>query len=213
VTAVAAVTPFKGYHHLLKAARLVNAEMPQSKPLFLCVGALFDENYVAYLERQIRENHLDNVHFVGWQQNPFPFYRLADVVVLPTIEREQLNIGDQVIDVRSGEGLPRSILEAMYCARPTVATAVAGTAEQIIDGDTGYLVPAGDPEALAQALIKVLRSSADSRREMGARAAQRVCEKFSTTNAVRQTAQLYRELLGKNARAVEPAAVMTTEQS
>ncbi len=212
VTTVAAVTPFKGHHHLITAARLVNKEMPDAKPLFLCVGDLFDKNYVDYLRRQISENELDNFLLLGWQKNPFPFYQLADVVVLPTVERERLDTGDQLIEVRSGEGLPRSILEAMYCGRPTIATAVAGTAEQIVDGDTGYLVPAGDANALAAAMLKVLQSPESSRREMGARAAARVREKFSTANTVRQTANLYRELLTRKTPLPEPAAVMTSSE-
>jgi glycosyltransferase involved in cell wall biosynthesis len=194
ITTIAAVTPFKGYHHLLAAARLINQRAASQKPVFLCVGDLFDKSYAAYLQGLIDEYGLDNFHFLGWQQDPFPYYQLADLVVLPTVERERLKIDGRMVDVRSGEGLPRSVLEAMYCGKPTVATTVAGTAEQILDGETGFLVPPADPEALAQAIMRLLEAPAATRLRMGEKAAARVRETFTTERMVRETTALYKEL-------------------
>ena len=196
VVTVAALTPFKGHHHLVEAARLINQRAPDQKPIFLCVGDLFDKKYVDYVREQIDGSGLDDFHLLGWQANPFPYYRLADLVVLPTVEREQLRISDEVIDVRSGEGLPRSILEAMYCGKVVVATNVAGTSEQIVDGETGFLVPLGDPEALANAILKIFDLDSDARRRMGEQAAARVREKFSTDQMASETVDLYRSLKG-----------------
>jgi len=207
IITVAALTPFKGHHHLLEAARIINERAPDKQPIFLCVGDLFDKKYVDFLKGRIAALDLDNVHFVGWEPNPFPYYRLAEVVVLPTVEREQLRIGVEVMDVRSGEGLPRSILEAMYCAKPTVATAVAGTAEEIVDGETGLIVPPGNPEALADAILKILDMNPEARREMGERAALRVREHFSTERMVADTFNLYRDLAGVNPRSPISLAV------
>jgi glycosyltransferase involved in cell wall biosynthesis len=200
VVTVAALTPFKGHHHLVEAARLINEVAPDRKPIFLCIGDLFDQRYVDYLRARINALALDNVHLVGWQPNPFPYYRLADLVVLPTVEREQLRIGDESIEVRSGEGLPRSILEAMYCGKPTVATTVAGTAEEIDDGATGLLVPPGNPKALAAAILRILEMDPAARRQMGEQAAVRVREKFSTDRMVMETFDLYQSLDGNEAR-------------
>jgi glycosyltransferase involved in cell wall biosynthesis len=194
VATVAAVTPFKGYHHLLAAARIVNERTRERRPVFISVGDLFDKDYVQYLRELAAEYGLDNFHFLGWQQNPFPFYKLADVIVLPTVEREQLKMNGRVVDVRSGEGLPRTVLEAMYVGRPTVATAVAGTPEQIRDGETGLLVPPANPEAIADAIMRLLEASPDERSAMGERARERVRETFTTARMVRETAALYREL-------------------
>jgi len=196
VATIAAVTPFKGYHHLLAAARIVNERAREKRPVFISVGDLFDKDYVQHLRGLAEEYGLDNFHFLGWQQNPFPFYRLADVVVLPTVEREQLKMDGRVVDVRSGEGLPRTVLEAMYTGKPTVATSVAGTPEQIQDGETGLLVPPANPEAIADAILRLLEASPAERRAMGERARERVSERFTTARMIRETAALYRELLG-----------------
>jgi glycosyltransferase involved in cell wall biosynthesis len=199
VATVAAVTPFKGYHHLLAAARIVNERTRGRRPVFISVGDLFDKTYARHLRDLAEEYGLDNFHFLGWQQNPFPFYKLADVIVLPTVEREQLKMDGRVVDVRSGEGLPRTVLEAMYMAKPMVATTVAGTPEQIQDGETGLLVPPANPEAIADAIMRLLEASPAERRAMGERAQERVRETFTTARMVRETAALYRELLGASA--------------
>lgn len=198
VATVAAVTPFKGYHHLLAAARIVNERASGRRPVFISVGDLFDKDYARHLRGLASEYGLDNFHFLGWQQNPFPFYKLADVIVLPTVEREQLEFDGRVVEVRSGEGLPRTVLEAMYMAKPTIATAVAGTPEQIQDGETGLLVPPANPEAIADAIMRLLEASPAERRSMGERARERVGERFTTARMVRETAALYGELLSKS---------------
>jgi glycosyltransferase involved in cell wall biosynthesis len=129
-------------------------------------------------------------------------------VVLPTVESEQLRIGEEVIDVRSGEGLPRSILEAMHCGKPVVATTVAGTSEQIIHGETGFLAPPANPEALAEAILRVLEMGPEARQRMGEHAIARVREKFSTERMVAQTVDLYREVAGVQKAQAIPLAVV-----
>jgi glycosyltransferase involved in cell wall biosynthesis len=196
VATLAAVTPFKGYHHLLAAACLINQQLGERRPIFLAIGELFDQSYVDYLQRLIHQYEIDNVHFLGWQEDPLPYYQLADVVVLPTVERERLDIGDVILNVRSGEGFPRTVLEAMYLGKPVVATTVAGTPEQILHEETGLLVPPSDPVALANAIIRLLQAPASVRQAMGQKAALRVRERFTTERMVRDTIALYRELVG-----------------
>src|SRR5262249_59378293 len=69
-------------------------------------------------------------------------YAAADVVVVPSVIPDALS---------------RVIVEAMSAGRAVVATAVGGTPELIRDGETGRLVPRGDPTALAAALVALLR--------------------------------------------------------
>ena len=70
-----------------------------------------------------------------------------------------------------------SILEAMALERPVVATDVGGTAEQVVDGETGHLVPAGDPEPIRRALL-ALAADPDRAHQMGAAGRRRQREHF-----------------------------------
>jgi glycosyltransferase involved in cell wall biosynthesis len=88
------------------------------------------------------------------------------------------------------------VLEAMYLGKPVVATTVAGTPEQILHEETGLLVPPADPEALANAIIRLLQAPAAVRQAMGQKAALRVRERFTAEHMIRDTVELYRELVG-----------------
>jgi glycosyltransferase involved in cell wall biosynthesis len=93
------------------------------------------------------------------------------------------------------EALPLSLLEAMSCALPIVATGVGGTPEAVEDGVTGRVVPHGDTRALADALWAVLSDSV--LREQLGRAGRRAYDaRFRVDRMVDETESLYRELLG-----------------
>ena len=87
------------------------------------------------------------------------------------------------------EGLPIALLEAMATGVAPVATRVGGIPEVITDGRDGLLVPAGDPEALAAALAKVLDDDA-LREQLGGRAATRA-RQFDLVHAVRRAEAVY----------------------
>jgi len=72
---------------------------------------------------------------------------------------------------------PNTVLEALACGTPVVATAVGGIPEQIEDGRTGFLVPAGDAQSLADRLTQLL-SDSNLRQGMGMRAAEVVALQF-----------------------------------
>jgi glycosyltransferase involved in cell wall biosynthesis len=73
---------------------------------------------------------------------------------------------DLVCLTSTAEGLPMTILEAMALSRPVVATSVGGIPDAVTDGRTGTLVPAGDTDAFAEALVQLARDP-DLRRTMG----------------------------------------------
>jgi len=93
------------------------------------------------------------------------------------------------------EGMPLSILEAMRAGLPVVATNVAGIGEQVVDGETGYLVPASDPQAFQQALERLL-DDPGRRARMGRAGRERFEGRFTAERAVDQTASVYEEILG-----------------
>ena len=80
------------------------------------------------------------VQFVGEQEDVVPYLHRMDVYVQSSV----------------AEGMPNSVLEAMACGLPVVATSVGGTTEVVLDGETGRLVPPGDPAAMADAMLKLL---------------------------------------------------------
>jgi len=77
-----------------------------------------------------------------------------------------------------GEGISNTILEAMASSLPVVATAVGGNADLVQQPDTGVIVPAANPQAMAQQII-ALASDPDHARQMGQAARARVLERFS----------------------------------
>jgi glycosyltransferase involved in cell wall biosynthesis len=92
------------------------------------------------VEACLRENSLDDKGvMVGRAENPVPYYQSSDIFVLPS----------------AFEGIPLTLLEAMACGLPCVATSVGGMPEVIVDGANGYLVQPGDKESLSQAILRV----------------------------------------------------------
>jgi glycosyltransferase involved in cell wall biosynthesis len=102
------------------------------------------------------------------------------------------------------EGLPNVVLEASAAGIPVVATAVGGTPEAVEDGVSGFLVPPGDPEALAERLLDAVASE-ERMRDMGLAGRQRVQERFTFAAQARQYRELIEEL-SPAANAPEPAA-------
>lgn len=100
---------------------------------------------------------------------------------------------DVVVSASHEEGFSNAILEAMACGRAVVATAVGGSPEQIVDGESGRLVPPRDPESLAEALDSLLGNPA-LRSETGRAARQTVEQRFSLGRLLDEMEQVYREL-------------------
>jgi glycosyltransferase involved in cell wall biosynthesis len=92
------------------------------------------------------------------------------------------------------EGLPKVLIEAMAMGLPCVTTDVPGCREVVADGDNGFLVPARDAEALAEALAKLIGDSA-LRERMGVRGLERAKAEFSNERVIAETLAVYRDLL------------------
>ena len=130
--------PVKGVQYLLGAMKMVHQELPEAKLILVGDGE----------EREHLENLTDSlgirgcVEFAGRvpHDRVQDYMNRAEVFVLPSLS----------------EGFPVTILEAMACGLPVVATRVGGLPDVIEDGVNGYLVKAKEPSEIAEALLKLL---------------------------------------------------------
>jgi glycosyltransferase involved in cell wall biosynthesis len=107
-------------------------------------------------------------------------YKLADVVISPSTEPE---------------GFGRVIVEAQAMGRPVIATAHGGAVETVLDKKTGWLVPPGDSEALAEAIARSLDLAPEERRAMAARAIEHIRKDFTSETMAARTLAVYEKLL------------------
>jgi glycosyltransferase involved in cell wall biosynthesis len=122
----------------------------------------------------------DRVTVVGPTPDTASYVRASDLFLLPS----------------RAEGMPNALIEAMACGIPIVATDVPGSREVLGDrGDAGWLVPAGDPVALAEAIGRLVAAPA-MRREMGVRARSAALERHDVHRVVQRYLSTYAELLG-----------------
>ena len=94
------------------------------------------------------------------------------------------------------EGLPVVIMEAMACARPVIATYIAGIPELVRPGQEGWLVPAGDAEALAETMLQAAETDHATLERMGAAARARVTERHDIRESARRLAALFSRATG-----------------
>jgi glycosyltransferase involved in cell wall biosynthesis len=174
VIAVGRLTPQKGLETLIEAAPKVARAVPDAG--FLIVG---DGPLRAGLERAARASGA-GVVFAGERRDVQDLMRGARALALPSVY----------------EGLPLVALEAMACGLPVVASGVDGVPEAVEDGETGVLVPPGDAERLADALIGLLRDPAKAE-AMGRRGRARVEAHFSAERMVEETQAVYEACLKK----------------
>jgi glycosyltransferase involved in cell wall biosynthesis len=92
------------------------------------------------------------------------------------------------------EGMSNSLLEAMAAGKPVVATDAGGSPEVVIDGKTGILVPPNDPEALADAMLRLL-ADRELARSLGEAGRVRVQSEFTLETMVARLEELYDSLL------------------
>ncbi|MBN1529379.1 MAG: glycosyltransferase [Thermoleophilaceae bacterium] len=105
---------------------------------------------------------------------------------------------DVIAQKSVAEGFGLTVAEAMWKARPVVAGAVGGIREQVIDGETGFLVDPLDLEAFAAAALELL-GDPERAIAMGARAREEVRERYLGPRHLRQYVELFERLLGAGA--------------
>ncbi len=168
--AVARLAPVKDVGTMLRAARLVANDLPDFH-----VDIVGDGESRASLEQLASELGLQQtVTFHGASPTPAMYFSTASVFVQSSIS----------------EGISLTLLEAMAAGLPVVATDVGGNKEIVDVGRTGWLVPAQDPRALADALIRVF-SHPEEALAMSRAARQKAETQFDLTRMVREYEALY----------------------
>ena len=171
---VANMRPRKGIEVLVEAfGRLP----PQADAHLLLVGRMEGARLGAAIEANPNRA---KIHRVGFQKNAPAIIAACAVSVLPTLRRE---------------GLPKTVIEAMAYGVPVVVTSAGGSAELVVDGESGLVVAPGDAAALAAA-IERLRTEPALRERLGHAARQRIDAHFNTRTTVAKTLALCRELTG-----------------
>jgi glycosyltransferase involved in cell wall biosynthesis len=167
--------PVKDYPTLLRAfARL------QGPTILAIAGAGPGEQALRRLAHKLGIE--PRIRFLGFQSDLARFMQAADGLALSS----------------RWEGLPLAVLEAAACALPAVATAVPGTTEVVQDSETGLLAPSGDPEALAEAMQRLMRMSQEDRNALGRRAQQLVTTRYGLPHVLDQWETVYAKLLERH---------------
>jgi L-malate glycosyltransferase len=167
---VAALVPHKGQRHLIEAARIVRPLEPDARFIIAGEGELRPA-----LERQIKDHHLEkHVLLAGFRPDVLSLHQAFEIFVMSSVT----------------EGLGTSLLDAMAAGKPVVATETGGIPEVVVHEQTGFLVPPRDHEALARAIVTLLKHD-DLRRTMGAAGRARARSLFSAERMVQDTLRVY----------------------
>ena len=177
----ARLDPQKDHQTLLRAWKQVAERVPSARLLLVGDTQFGGNAYVDGLERFAAALGIgDAVIFAGVRDDVSDLMAACDVFVMSS----------------RWEGLGLVFLEAMRAGRPVAATRVGGVPEVVIDGETGYLVDAGDWAALASRLVKLLEDR-ETARTMGKRGRDRFEHKFAAEQMLGKISGLYAKLIGE----------------
>jgi glycosyltransferase involved in cell wall biosynthesis len=145
--------PYKDLTTVERAVRLAGEALPDSNLRFICVGGAGG---------QAGDTRISYTGHIADQRCLAQYYRAADLL----------------LHAARADTFPLVVLEALACGTPVIATDVGGVGEQIVAGESGWLVPLGDSAAMAERLSALAADPAQTRR-LGAAAAERAAQHFS----------------------------------
>ncbi len=173
---VGRLSPEKGQMIFVRALALARAQNP-----LICGLIVGDGQDRPGLEAAVSAAGLEPYcFFTGYTTEVAPWYRAMDILAMPSFS----------------EGMPCAALEGMCLGLPLLASHVGGVPEVVLDNRTGLLLPPGDAEALASALL-VLAGNPIRRQAMGEAGRQRALEHFSARDRAARLLSLYARLSGR----------------
>ena len=171
---VARLSEQKGIKYLLHAAKRIIKQFSNITFIIAGSGPLASQ----LKELSIKLGISDKVKFLGFRNDIPKILSGIDIFVLPSL----------------WEGMPNVVLEAMFAGKPVIATDTGGSKDIIDNGINGVLVEPGNSEALAEAILKLLKNPAQ-RQRLGESAKEKIKEKFSIDKMVSKTEQVYTKFL------------------
>ena len=177
---VGRISKGKGLHILIKSLRYVR------EPVRLIIigptdwDTVYYQNILNLIERENRKGKHE-IKYLGALEPPelIEWYQKASIFILPSF----------------GEGFPVTVLEALACETPVIATPVGGIPEIVENNDTGLLIQQNSPIELAKA-IQYLLTNPDMRLKMGYEGRKRVMQQYSLNVTVKKLCNIYRQLQG-----------------
>jgi glycosyltransferase involved in cell wall biosynthesis len=170
------VSPWKGQEIFVRAAALLRSEGIACQ--FVAIGGVFDNEsrHLGRLQETIRSLNLESlVKIEGFRKDARELIAAFDVLVLPSILPEPFGL---------------VVAEAMAAGKPVIATAHGGPRELVVEGETGFLIPPSDPDALASAIKSLLAHPEESAR-LGRAGQKRFLDHFEMRDYVRRIERLY----------------------
>lgn len=178
VGALGRVSPEKGMEHLIAALRLLTAEFPGLVAFLAGKGP----DLARLRDLAAAAGLADRFVTPGFVADGAAALEVLDVAVMPSI---------------LPEGFPTASVEAQALGLPIVASDIGGTRETLVAGQTGFLVPPGDAQALARALAPLLRD-ASLRARMGAAARARIEAEFGLPRMLVRMEAFYATAIAAN---------------
>lgn len=168
----------KGQQYFIETAKMILKDIKEVN--FLIVGKtsnLKEERSKRGLE-SLAKGISEKIIFTGFFSDLNYLLSNIEILVVPSLS----------------EGFPATVLEAMVMRKPVVASNVGGIPEAVIDGETGFLVPAKNPEAIAEKVIFLLKNPKKARK-IGEKGYQRVKTNFTQEKMAREYEKIYKSLL------------------
>lgn len=179
ILSVGVLIPRKGIPNLLEALAILRRDVPAAH--LRLAGLATHVEHERELHEIVRRLSLgDAVDFLGGLSPEELAREMGRAAVMTLVSRQ--------------ETLPVAILEAMAAGRPVVASPVGGIPRVVEDGKTGFLVPHGQPAALA-AKLRILLTDVETRRRLGANARREAVARFTLASVSRRTLDVYHEVI------------------
>lgn len=170
------ILEYKGLEYLIKAEPYISKEIPDVKIVIAGTG----DDMQKYRDLMVNKGSFEVIdHYISYKEGAGLFQR-SSVVALPYIEASQSGV----------------VSTAYGFKKPVIVTNVGSIPEVVDDGVTGYIVPPRDPEALAKAIVRLLKDDR-LRREMGENGRKKLDTDLSWDNVTRQTLLIYNNAINE----------------